>query len=272
MPLPSRWLWLLLICAGCQSTLPVEATPKSAPAPARQDVARQLWEEGQKAMREGQHDQAIALYEQSLAADPQLTRNHLSLAAAFLEKGDDAGACPHLGRYLKAHPEHQAIRVQYAELLWKLKRLKECRTAFESAVADAQEHLPPSHLIHCHTRLMQLAEAEEDEYAEHLNRGVGLYLLARERATLGEKDAPLTVEGLLCRAAGELTLARIQKPDEARPSWYLYKVWSRLAQRQPALRALRDASASAPFSYLTPAEQHGLQLASAEDDCGVSRK
>jgi tetratricopeptide (TPR) repeat protein len=222
-------------------------------------------------MRRHEHDRAIALYEQSLAADPQLTRNHLSLAAAYLEKGDDEGACPHLARFLNAHPEQPAVRVQYAELLWRLKRLPECRAAFESAVGHAQDNVPTNHLIHCHTRLMQLAEAAEDEYAEHLHRGIGLYLLARERATL-DADAPLSVEGLLCRAAGELTLARVQKPDEARPCWYLYKVWSRLAQRQPALRSLREASAVAPFSYLTPAEQRGLQLACSEDECGLSRK
>jgi tetratricopeptide (TPR) repeat protein len=274
MPPPSRWLRLLLLvaCAGCQSPGPVEAAPNAPPAPANQTVALQLWEEGQKAMRFREHDQAIALYEQSLAADPQLTRNHLSLAAAHLEKGDETGACPHLARYLSAHPEHLAIRVQYAELLWRLKRFQECRDAFESAMDDAQGDMPTSHLIHCHTRLMQLAEAVEDEYAEHLNRGIGLYLLACERATLAEGDVPLSVEGLLCRAAGELTLARVQRSDEARPCWYLYKVWSRLAQRQPALRSLREASASAPFSYLTSAEQRGLQLACSADECGLPRK
>jgi tetratricopeptide (TPR) repeat protein len=273
MPLPSRWLWLPLLCLGCQSALSIETPPRTpaAPAenpappagPAQRQVAQQLWEEGQRAMRLGQPDRAVALYEQSLAADPQLTRNHLSLAAAYLEKGDEAAACPHLDRYLRSNPQHTAVRVQYAELLWRLKRLKECRAAFASAVADAEEEMPASHLIHCHSRLMQLAEAADDEYGEHLHRGIGLYLLARERAALGEVDAPLTTEGLLCRAAGELTLAHIQKPDEARPSWYLHKVWARLAQRQPALRALREASASAPFSYLTPAEQRGLELACA---------
>ena len=147
----------------------------------------------------------------------------------------------------------------------------EARAEFEAAVAEAQDELPLSHLIHCHSRLTQIAEAEEEKYDEHLNRGIGLYLLARERAALPDPDGELSVEGLLCRAAGELTLARLERPDEARPSWYLYKVWSRLAQRRPALRSLREASDRAPFSYLTPAEQRGLQLA-CRDNTGLPRK
>jgi tetratricopeptide (TPR) repeat protein len=266
------WLLLLLACAGCQSVAPAEGPASRSPAveqaafrpdqpEANPPSARQLWEEGQIAMSQGQLDRAIVLYEQSLKADPRMARNHLSLAAAYLEKGDEAGACPHLARYVNARPEHLIIRVQYAELLWRLKRGREARAAFEDAVADAQDDMPINHLIHCHSRLMRLAEEDAEEYDEHLHRGIGLYLLARERAELPEPDGELSVEGLLCRAAGELTLAHLKRPDEARPSWYLYKVWNRLDQRRPALRSLRAAGDAAPFSYLTPAEQRGLQLA-----------
>ena len=50
--------------------------------------AGQYWEQGQAAMHQGHVEDAIHCYEQSLAADPQLVRCHLSLAAAYLEKGD----------------------------------------------------------------------------------------------------------------------------------------------------------------------------------------
>jgi len=48
-------------------------------------------------MKAGQADQAIALYQQSLNEDQERGKNHLSLAAAYLEKGDDRAACEHLG-------------------------------------------------------------------------------------------------------------------------------------------------------------------------------
>jgi hypothetical protein len=214
-------------------------------------------------MQQGQPDQAIACYRQSLAADPAFTRNHLSLAAAFVEKGDEAGACPHFAAYLTAHPEQLTIREYYAELLHQLKRAGEARAEFERLVADAQEAGPAAarQVLHGHTRLMELAEAAADRYDEHLQRGIGLFLLARERAALPGDAGELTAEALLCKAAGELTAARVEKPGEARPYWYLYEVWSRLAQRQPALRCLHQADAAAPFSYLTPAEKRSLQLA-----------
>src|SRR5208337_4842084 len=118
-----------------------------------------------------------------------------------------------------------------------------------------------AHLIHCHARLMEIAESIEDDYDEHLHRGIGLLLLAQQRAILPEPEGELPAEGLLCKAAGELTLARTDRPAEARPNWYLHEVWSRLAQRQPALRCLRAAVDAAPFSYLTGAEKRNLHVA-----------
>jgi hypothetical protein len=231
------------------------------PAADRASPGWSLWQQAQAALYDGQADRAIELYQQSLAADPNLTRNYLGLAAAWLDKGDDARACLHLTLYVAAHPEHFSVRVQYAELLRRLKRLKEASDEFERFVADVQDcqEAAEEHLLHCHSRLMELAADRADDYDEHLHRGIGLYLLAVQHSDqLGEGESS---EGLLCKAAAELTLARQERPDEARPLWYLHEVWSRLAQSQPAARSLRAAAAVAPFSYLTPAEQRGLYLA-----------
>lgn len=262
---PSLTLSLLLLSAGCQSLAAVElSAPEPVPEPvAALSPARRIWEQGQDAMRHGQPDKAIACYKQSLEFDPQFTPAHLSLAAAYLELGDDAGACPHLGHYVQGRPEQVAVRGQYAELLYRLKRTREAREQFDRFIVDAQEQGGPAtkNLLHSHSRLMQIAEKEDDAYAEHLHRGIGLLLLARARADLWDGRKDRTLESLLCKAAGELTLARQQCPDEARPCWYLYQVWSWLAQRPLAARWLRDAHAAAPFTYLTPAERSSLQLA-----------
>ena len=74
-------------------------------------------------------------------------------------------------------------------------------------------------------------------------------------------------EGLLCKAAAELTLANLERPDEARPCWYLYLAWSQLGQRQLALCRLLQADSAAPFTYLTPAEQRNLRLACQARRC-----
>jgi tetratricopeptide (TPR) repeat protein len=216
-------------------------------------------------MRQGQPDKAIACYRQSLEFDPLFAQAHLSLAAAYLEVGDDAGACPHLGSYVEARPQQAAVRGHYAELLYRLKRVREARDQFVRFVVDAQDEggLAAKNLLHGHSRLMEIAEKEDDAYAEHLHRGIGLLLLARARAELIGETKDQTRESLLCKAAGELTLASHQCPDEARPCWYLYEVWSTLAQRSLAGRWLRDAQAAAPFSYLTPSERCSLGLEAA---------
>jgi tetratricopeptide (TPR) repeat protein len=256
MVLRSCWPVLCLFCLGCHALVAMEPDEDSG-------GAGTFWQQGQAAMCEGQTDRAIGFYEQSLAADPAFTRNHLSLAAAYLESGNDAEACTHLAKYVEGHPEELVIRTHYAELLLRLQRLKEGCAEFERFIADVQERGDESlrQLIHCHSRLMDVAEAEDDEYAARLHRGIGLYLLARQRASLTEPEGDLPVEGLLCKAAGELSMARALRPGEARPCWYLYAVWTRLAQQQPARRCLREAGAAAAFTYLTPAEQRSLELA-----------
>jgi hypothetical protein len=248
-------LWIALVCLGCH-TLPALEEGNRTPA-------GQFWELGQKAMQQGQPDEAIRCYQQSLAADPNLRRNHLSLAAAYLDKKDERRACAHLAEYVEAYPENLTVRFRYAELLAGLHRIKEASDQFEAFLADIQDLPGPADksLISSHTRLVELAEAGEDAYTEHLHRGIGLFLLAGKRTAFDYAAGELPSEGLLCKSAAELTLAHLERPDEARPCWYLYLVWSQLGQRQPALCRLREADAASPFTYLTAAEQRNLQLA-----------
>jgi len=233
-----------------------------------------LWERGQDAMRAGRIDEAIRWYDQSLQLDPKLARNFLSLAAARISLGEEPEAASWLGRYVEAQPDHHVIRLHYAELLLRLGKVPDGRLQLERFIADVQERddLANAHLLDCHTRLVEIAEAGDDDYGEHLNRGIGLYLLACQRAQFPDANDVLSKEALLCKAAAELGLARMRRPAEARPCWYLHEVWARLAQHHPAARWLRAAEAAAPFSYLTPAEQRGLRLACQELDAERRRK
>ncbi len=238
------------LCSGAEPTLPV------APAVQR-------WQLGQEALRNGQPDEAIALYQQSLQLDANLNRNYLSLAAAYCAQGDDGRAVENLVRYVGKQPDHVAARAHLAEMLLRLHRPDAARQQFERCITDFQERpeIAGDKLIHCHSRLMELAADAEDDYGEHLHRGIGLYLLACQRATLPDPEGDLAVQGLLFRSAGELSAARGERPDEARPCWYLHKVWSQLGQQQPARRWLRTADDAATFTELTPAERQELRTA-----------
>jgi hypothetical protein len=192
----------------------------------------------------------------------------LRLATEALEAGDDAAAIPHLVRYLGGHPEHVLVRVFLADALWREDRADEAACQFERVIADGQDNLgvPRHQLVHCHSRLMEIARAGNDEYAEHLNRGIGLYWLAQLQSGEDKTHDESITESLLCKAAGELTLAYQEKPDEARPNWYLYQVWARLARQQPARKHLRVARAAAEFSTLTPTERREMSLTPVENE------
>ncbi len=251
------------LCALWLFAVPLSAAPVAEPTP-----ALGLWGQGQDAVRDGRTDDAIRYYYQSLRLDPKLARNFLSLAAAHVSRGDEAEAALWLARYVEVQPDHHIIRLHYAELLLRLGKVPDGRAQLERFISDVQDRddLASAHLLDCHTKLVQLAEAGEDEYGEHLNRGIGLYLLACQRTQVGDVEDGLSTEALLCKAAAELGLARMQRPAEARPCWYLHEVWSRLAQHHPAARWLRAAEAAAPFSYLTPAEQRDLRQACRQLD------
>jgi tetratricopeptide (TPR) repeat protein len=210
---------------------------------------------------------------QCLVAPEDAGADSLSRAIAFLEKGDDFAACAEMEKYLQANPTQYLARAYYAELLVRLGRVSQAKTEFESFIAEAQNHMETtaSQQIRCHSRLMDIAEAEDDTYAVHLHRGIGLYLLARERSQLDDPAGPLPMEGLLCRAADALSAARSSRPEQAQPCWYLYQVWSALGQRQPALHWLRRAGAAAAFAPMTAAEQRGLQLALRQQEMNSPR-
>lgn len=199
----------------------------------------------------------------ALAANSDCSPSHLTLAASRLEKGDEAGACAHLALYLASHPEHTVVRVHFAELLLRQEHVDAAREQYERFEAESQEHpgISLTQRIRCESRLANMAEAREDDYQEHLHRGIGLYLLALDRAGQPDDARELMVEGLLFKAATELTRARALHPEEARPHWYLHEIWSRLGQRQAALRRLRAAETAADFTFLTPTEHRNLLLA-----------
>jgi hypothetical protein len=193
----------------------------------------------------------------------ETTQSHLSLAAGYLGKGDEASAGLELAQYLAEHSEHFEVRLHFAEMLLRQGKLDGARVEFTRVIAQAQElgDKTVDMRLHCHSVLMEVAMAQDDDYNLHFQRGVGLYLVALRRAKLPDPHGQLPVEGLLCRAAGELGQARALRPEEAQPCWYLHLTWSALGQQGPATRWLQRAMAAAPFTSLTPSEQRGLQWA-----------
>jgi hypothetical protein len=183
----------------------------------------------------------------------------LELAADCLDRGDSAGAARHLAEHVDRHPDQVLFRLQLAELLYEQERYAAAGRQFEAAIGHAQDGAPAvrKHLIHCHTRLMEVARATEDTYAERLHRGIGLYLVGVQ---LSRKEEADEAERLLCKAVAELREAQAVRPADARAGWYLYRVWVELGQPRPAARALEQARAGLGLTDLTAAEARAVAL------------
>jgi tetratricopeptide (TPR) repeat protein len=254
------------------ASLGTDATPLTGLGALTQprSPAQRAYELGQQAMDRDRLEEAAGQFQLCLRLDRTFVQAHLSLAATYLAMSDDRRAAVHLASYLQARPNHFLLRLHLGEALIRLKRHGEAAPQLERFVAEVQDfpRLADEHLVGCHTRLMEIAEELGDDYGEHLNRGIGLYLLARKRLDMGDDRSRGLAEEMLCKAAAELTLARQCRPGAARPWWYLHGVWTRLAQRQPAVRCLRAAAANAHPGALTPAERRELDLAA----CTLSRE
>jgi predicted Zn-dependent protease len=200
-------------------------------------------------------------------APPDDGKHLLREAARQLDAGNNAAALPFLSEYVTAHPEHVTIRAHLAELLLKLDRTGEAREQLERYVADAQEQGDPAvrHLVHCHTRLMELAKRRGDGYEEQLHRGIGLYRLAEQLQAQPDGADDPNVEKTLFKAIDALKQAAKARPDEPRPQWYLHECWSSLGQSQPARQSLRRARRLAMLGGLTPNEEELMRNA----ECGT---
>ena len=193
--------------------------------------------------------------------DPARSEDHLTMAAEKLDRGDEAGALGHLRAHVAAHPDAVMIRAYLAELHLKLGNREESRGEFERVVGTAQHAKSgPArrHLVHCHTRLMEIAQTEDDAFAEQLHRGIGLWLLVREWDADPERRDETAAEQTLAKAASALRKAKEEKSGEARANLYLSLVLDRLGQPGAANSARRAARVALPDATLTPWEREQL--------------
>ncbi|MFQ3594303.1 MAG: tetratricopeptide repeat protein [Gemmataceae bacterium] len=267
-----RWLFLLSV-ALLGPVLSADNLPTNKAA------ADKAFQAGQKAMDADLFDEAIGQFQLALRLQPDHAQALLGLAATYLALGRDPDAVNPLRHYLRLHPDHFLIRWHLAEVLLRLAQPTEARQQFERYLITVQNrpHLEDDPVLRAHTRLMELARLQGDTYAEHLHRGIGLLLLAERKGELKEtvkdpRELQRSIEELLCKSAAELSLARLERPQEARPAWYLHRVWLALGQRQAAERWLRVAQRLATPGTLTPAERAALDLAQSEHFDPIRRR
>lgn len=200
-------------------------------------------------------------------AEPEATAaievDHLGRAAELLDAGDKDGALMHLTAHVKARPDAVMIRAYLAELHFKHGQPEKAKAHFERFTRDAagMGGAAGKHLTHCHTRLMEIATANDDAFGEQLHRGIGLLLLVRQWDSEPDaEDAGLT-ESTLVRAAASLKIARELDAKDPRVHLYLSEAFARLGQHSAARSAMSAAKELLPDPSLNADELRRVRAA-----------
>jgi len=168
-------------------------------------------------------------------AEPDPSPDPLSLAAECLGRGDHANAAVHLEVHVRENPDQVMFRVQLAELLVRVGRDDTARVHFERFATDARRSTGPprKHLIHVHTRLMEIAQRNDDRFGEVFHRGTGLLLLAEEQAGFADRDEEFCEE-MLCKAMKALREAKALDPDDMQVRVRLAEAYDRMGNPRAA--------------------------------------
>lgn len=186
-------------------------------------------------------------------------RTLLLKATACLEANDLVGASSILQRYLLAFPDAVLVRLQLAELFFKMARYDESQQQFKAALAEVIDPELPRHCrLHGHSRLVDIAAHQKDRFGEELHRGIGLMLLAELRMQEGATSQGVCAQELLGKARAALQKAKKLSSCDARPPLYLVSVWQEMQQEGNARRELTLAQLLSHITRLTAFEQMRL--------------
>jgi hypothetical protein len=148
-----------------------------------------------------------------------------------------------------------------AELLLRLDRITEAKAEFEQFIAAAQKATGPvrGHVVHCHTRLMEIAQRADDPFAEAFHRGVGLVLIVANLDATGATEDD-SREEIVCLAVTALMEARERRPTDPRAALYLAEAHDLAGNRRAAEVSRTAARNMLAPGALTPAESMRLGL------------
>ncbi len=128
----------LLTLLLCVATVTAGAQPPSTPAQSGQDPAADLLKQGQQKAREGQHDEALAIYRQALAKWPDSFPAHLQSGVVLDLKGQYAEARTHLAKAIEIAPtpENKAQALRTMAMSYAFERKCSDAARYESQVYE----------------------------------------------------------------------------------------------------------------------------------------
>ena len=150
---PTRFIVLATsLCASCVSSTPTIESKKPRRNPA---VAYDLFEKARKLSVEGNHEEAIKIYEQARQVDPKLQIAAFEQAVSLFYIGQDFTKMePLLASAVQAFPNNPRARLYYGRVLANLGRAQQAKVQLQKAVELRPDFMEPR---------MELADALEKE-------------------------------------------------------------------------------------------------------------
>lgn len=193
-------------------------------------------------------------------AEPQAAPyDPLARAAECISRNELAAAATHLEAHVRAHPDQPLYRLQLADLHTRTANTEAATDHLERFVCDAQSPALRKYLPNAHTKLMGLAQARGDRFAELLHRGAGLLALLTELDADPQRDAAFCEE-VACKALRALTDAKALKPTDPRARLHLADAYARTGNAKGAAGERTAARTSATLGELSAAECARLGL------------
>jgi tetratricopeptide (TPR) repeat protein len=144
-------------------------------------AAGKLLSEANSLFDEHKYDEALAKYEELLAAEPTLYQVYFNIGTTYREMGEPDKAIEAFGKVLAEQPLHPGALVGTGEVLMSEGRLDEAVTYLESAVEHTMDEVVPFNVAEIYMgqgdsakaiQFYQIASERKPEWAEpHLKMG-----------------------------------------------------------------------------------------------------
>ncbi len=190
---------------------------------------------GYEALRAGRYDEAVAAFQQALAADPGLRHVRKDLAYTLLRRGDREEARQQFDELRRTDPADETSALEYAFLCYETRLVQEARRVFHSLSLSARDESVRRTAAEAFERVDRPLRDGIAQWSEAVRRAPQQWSAHEELARLAEQRDELTL------AAEHYELAWKLRPQKYELLIDLARVWRELGREAQARAALATA-------------------------------
>lgn len=197
--------------------------------------AHALADRGYEALRAGRYDEAVAAFQEALAADPGLRHVRKDLAYTLLRRGDREEAREQFDELRRADPADETSALEYAFLCYETRLVQQARRVFHGLSLSARDGRVRQTAAEAFERVDRPLRDGIAQWSEAVRRAPQQWSAHEELARLAEQRDELTL------AAEHYELAWRLRPQKYELLLDLARVWRELGREAQARAALATA-------------------------------